>query len=259
MNADMLHFISKIVLGEADDTVHWRLIKYSKGDFEGGVIEAKVKASSVTLGGSPEYEDLIGSLLAELAPDQLEFKISGTIRCSKDQSALLGNIGLGVQMKRAKGKERYEAKLIDKSANAKMLREAYSKLMGECNILLTVKPTSGGKEWSMSTKKDYPRPSTKGELKAPDIDFCKAVLSSSEDLIKRVFSAILPDLRNDTQTSFKQLRVANMYRISEIVLPENREKLGYNEIRTMAKRKGVLTRKISIDGKEVTKEIQFCV
>jgi len=254
----MLHFISKIVLGEADDTVHWRLIKYSKGDFEGGVIEAKTKGGSLALGGSPEYEDLIGSVLAELAPDQLEFKISGTIRSSKDQNVLLRNIGLDVQMKRAKGKERYETKLVDKTANTKMLRETYSKLMGECNILLTIKPTLGGKDWSMSTKKDYPRP-TKGELKAPDIDFCKAVLPSSEDLMKKVFSAILPDLRNDAQTSFKQLRVANQYRISEIVLPENKDKLGYNEIRTIAKRKGVLTRKISIDGKEVTKEIQFCV
>jgi hypothetical protein len=254
----MLHFISKIVLGEADDTVHWRLIKYSKGDFEGGVIEAKVKGGSLTLGGSPEYEDLIGSLLAEHAPDQLEFKISGTIRCSKDQTALLRSIGIDSQMKRAKGKERYETKLIDKAANTQMLREVYDKLMGDCNILLTVKPVEGGKEWSMSTKKNYPRPSTKGELKPSDTDFCKAVLSSSEDVIREVFQAILPDLQDETH-AFKQLRVANVYRINEIVLPENRNKLDFNEIRTIAKRKGVLTRKINIDGKEVAKEIEFCV
>jgi hypothetical protein len=255
----MLHFISKIVLGEADETVHWRLIKYSKGDFEGGVIEAKVKGSSLTLGGSPEYEDLIGAFVAEHAPDQLEFKISGTIRCSEDQSALLRGVGLDAQMKRPKGKERYEAKLIDKAATTKVLREVYSKLMGHCNILLTVKPVSGGKEWSMSTKKDYPRPSTKGELKEPDTDFCKAVLPSSADLIKEVFLAVLPDLGKQAETNFKQLRVANLYRINEIVLPEDREKLGYSEIRMIAKRKGVLTRRMSIDGKEITKEIGFFV
>jgi hypothetical protein len=259
MNPNMLHFISKIVLGEADDTVHWRLIKYSRGNFEGGVIEAKVKGSSITIGGSPEYEDLIGAILAEHAPDQFEFKISGMIRCTKDQSALLNSIGLDAQMKRVKGKERYEAKFIDKTVSTKMLREIYSRLMGECNILLTVKPTAGGKEWSMSTKKDYPRPPTKGELKEPDTDFCKAVLPASEETIREVFSAIIPDLKNEPQTSFKQLRAANLYRINEIILPENKDKLDYNEIRTMAKRKGVLARKISIDGKEVTKEIGFCV
>lgn len=255
----MLHFISKIVLGEADDTVHWRLIKYSRGDFQGGVIEARIKGSSLTLSGSPEYEDLIGSIFAEHAPDQFEFKISGLIRCTKDQSTLLKSIGLDAQMKRAKGKVRYEVKLIDKTANTKMLREIYSRLMGECSILLTAKPAAGGKEWSMSTKKDYPRPPTKGELKGPDTDFCKAVLSSSEDTKRKVFSAILPDLGSETQTNFKQLRVENLYRVDEIVLPENKDKLDYNEVRTTAKRKGVLTRKISIDGNEVTKVFEFCV
>jgi hypothetical protein len=255
----MLHFISKIVLGEADDTVHWRLIKYSRGDFGGGVIEAKVKGNSLAIGGSPEYEDLIGAILAEHAPAESEFKITGMIRCTKDQDAVFRTLGLDAEMKRAKGKERYEAKLVDKTVGAKVLREIYARLMGECNILLTVRLASGGKEWSMSTKKDYPRPPTKGELKEPDTDFCKAVLPASEETIREVFSAIVPDVQNEPETRFKQLRVANFYRINEIVLPENKDKLEFNEIRTIAKRKGVLTRKISIDGNEVTKEIKFCV
>jgi hypothetical protein len=254
----MLHFISKIALGKPDEAVHWRLIKYSKGEFEGGVIEAKVKGTLLTIGGSPEYEDLVGGILAEHAPDQLEFRVSGTIRSKKDQSDLLVSIGLDAEMKQKKGKETYEAKLADKTISTKTLRDIYSKLMDDCSILLTVKPTSGGKEWSMSTKKEYPRPPTKGELKAPDTEFCKAVLPVTDEIMKGVLSAVIPDFKNEFQTKFKQMRVANSYRINEIVLPDEKEKLDYSKIRTKAKRKGVLTRKIEVDGKQLNKEVEFC-
>lgn len=258
MNRSMLHFISKIALGKPDEAVHWRLIKYSKGQFEGGVIEARVKGNSLTIGGSPEYEDLVGGILAEHAPDQFEFIVSGTIRSSKDQSDLLKSIGLGAEMKQKKGKERYEAKFADKTIPAKTLRDIYSKLMDDCNILLTAKPVSGGKEWSMSTKKDYPRQSTKGELKAPDTEFCRAVLPVTEEIMKGVLSTVIPDLKNEFQTTFKQLRVANSYRINEIVLPDEQENLDFGKIRIKAMRKGVLTRKIEVDGKQLIKEVEFC-
>ncbi len=254
----MLHFISKIALGKSDEAVHWRLIKYSKGEFEGGVIEAKVKGNSMTIGGSPEYEDLVGEILAEHAPDQFAFRVSGAIRSSKDQSDLLKSMGLDTEMKQKKGKGRYEAKFADKTISTKTLRDIYFKLMNGCNILLTVKPASGGKEWSMSTKKDYPRPSTKGELKAPDTDFCRALLPVSEEIMKGVLSAVIPDLKNESQTAFKQLRVSNSYRINEIVLPDEKEKLDFGKTRIKALRKGVLTRKIEVDGKQVIREVEFC-
>lgn len=64
----MLHFTSKLALGKPDDAVHQRLVKYSKGDFDGPVIELAVRGKTLTMNGSPEYEDAIGWILASLAP-----------------------------------------------------------------------------------------------------------------------------------------------------------------------------------------------
>lgn len=255
----MLHFTSKLALGKADETVHRRLMKYSKGEFEGPVIEVNIKGKTLAINGSAEYEDLIGWIFAHNAPHQLEFRVTGGIKCVKDQTEVLRNAGLNIQMSKAKGKAMYDAKFSDNVTLAKTLRDVYSKLVSECLVLLSVKPVSGGREWSMSTKKDYPRPPTKGELKGPGTDFCKAVLPVSDELTRGVLSEVVPDFKDEIQGSFKQLKVENYYRINEVVLPEGKEKLGFAEIRLKAKKKGLLVRKATVDGKELIKEVQFCV
>jgi hypothetical protein len=253
----MSHFTSKLALGRPDNAVHMKLIKFSKGDFDGPVIEVSAKGKSLTMNGSAEYEDLIGSILANLAPAQLELKISGSVASNEDQSEILRSIGLDLSMKRHKGKSRYEVKIVEKTLPAERLRDLYSKLMGESTILLTVKPVLGGKDWSMSTKKSYPRPPTKGDLKGPDTGFCKATVPASEEGTRLVLSEIVPDFTNLLQSTFRLLRVSNHYRITDVILPENKEKLGFAEVRIKAKRKGLLARRVSIDGKEYTKEVEF--
>lgn len=255
----MLHFTSKVALGKADETAHRRLVKYSKGEFEGPIIEVNVKGETLAINGSPEYEDLIGWILAHHAPDLLEFRVSGRVKCVEDQTEVLRNAGLDIQMRKAKGKATYEAEFSDNVMLTKTLRDVYSKLAGECLILLTVKPISAGRGWNMSTKKDYPRPPTKGEFKGPRTDFCKAILPVSDQLTKGVLLDVVPDFEDEIQGSFKQLKVENYYRINEVVLPEGKERLSFTEIRLNAKRKGVLFRKVTVDGKELTKEAQFCV
>jgi hypothetical protein len=253
----MSHFTSKLALGKPDDAVHMKLIKFSKGDFDGPVIEASVKGKSLSINGSAEYEDIIGYILASLAPPQLELKVTGSVASKDDQSERLKGIGLDVGMKRPKGKARYEAKIPEKTLPAAKLKDLYSQLMGETIILLTVKPVSGGKEWSMTTKKSYPRPATKGDQKGPDTDFCKAVLPVSDEATRMVFAEIIPDFADLQQSTFKQLMVSNRYRITGVILPENKERLDFAEVRTKAKRKGVLVRKAVVDGKELTKEVEF--
>lgn len=256
---DMMHFTSKLALGKADETVHRRLVKYSKGEFEGPAIEVSVKGKTIAVNGGPEYEDLIGSILVNHAPDQLEFRVSGGMKCTVDESEVLGNAGLGIKTSRKKGKSTYEAKFSDNLIAAKTLRDIYSKLVTTCLLFLTVKPASGGKEWSMTTKKDYPRPSPKGEPKGSGTDFCKAILPASDKLAEDVLSEVVPDFRGEIKGPFKQLKVENLYKISEVVLPEGNERLGFTEIRLKAKKKGVLVRKATVDGRELTKETQFCI
>jgi hypothetical protein len=253
------HFTSKLALGKADETAHRRLVKYSKGEFQGPTIEINAKGRTLAINGSPEYEDLIGRVMAEHAPSEMEFSISGATKCPEDQTDVLRNAGLDIQMSKAKGKDRYEAKLNDDLIPTKALRDIYSGLADDCHILLTIKPASGGREWSMSTKKDYPRPSPKGEIKGSGTDFCKAILPLSDELAKDVLSEVVPDFEGEIKTPFKQLKVENHYTIDEVILPENKEKLSYTEIRLGAKKKGTLVRKATVDGKELTKEKQFCI
>jgi hypothetical protein len=253
----MPHFTSTLAMGKTDDAVHQKLVKYSKGDFDGPVIELNAKGKTLTLNGSPEYEDAIGYIMTSLAPPQLELNVTGTITSAKDQSEWLKNAGLDLVMKKAKGKARYEAKTGEKTLAAQKLRDLYSKLMGESNLLLTIKPVAGGKEWSMSTKKSYPRPTMKGDLKGPDTDFCKAVIPLTDEAVRGVLSELVPDFKNEVHGPFKQLRVANYYRIIDVVLPDNKDRLDFTEVRIRAKRKGVLTRKVTADGTELTKQVEF--
>ena len=255
----MSHFTSKLALGKSDNAVHMKLTKFSKGDFDGPAIEVSAKGKSMTMNGSAEYEDIIGSILANLAPPQLELKISGSVASNNDHSETLRSVGLDLNMKHPKGKTRYEVKIAEKTILAEKLRDLYSKLMGESTILLTIKPVSGGKDWSMSTKKSYPRPATKGDLKGPDTDFCKAVVPVSDEGTRLVLSEVVPDFKDLPQGTFKQLELSNLYRITDVILPENRGELDFAEVRIKAKRKGVLVRKVSIDGREFTKEMEFSV
>jgi hypothetical protein len=254
----MSHFTSKLALGKPDHVVHQKLVKFSKGNFDGPVIEVNAKGKTLIMNGSAEYEDIIGWIMASLAPPQLELKITGSIKSNEDESETLRSLGLDLRMKKPKGKSRYEVKIGEKTLVAEKLKDLYSSLMEESIILLTVKPIPGGKEWSMSTKKSYPRPAMKGDLKGPDTDFCKAVIPVSEEAIKTVLSEVAPDFADVVERSFKQLRVVNLYQISDVILPENEQNLDFAEVRTKAKRKGLLIRKVSVDGKEFTKEVEFC-
>jgi hypothetical protein len=259
LSSGMAHFISKLVLGQADDSVHWRLVKYSKGEFEGNVIEVKARGKSIAISGSPEYEDLIGWILFRYAPAELEFKVTGSIKSAKDHTDILQGVGLDVAMSRPKGKAKYNAKIDGITVPARTMRDVYSSLMDDCNILFTAKIASGEKEWSLTTKKDYPRPSTKGELKEPDTDFCKATLPTSSEAMEGILSEVVPDLRSEFHGPFKQLRVTNSYRVNEIVLPESKGESDAAQVRILAKRKGVLSRKVLVDGKESAREIEFCI
>lgn len=258
MTHSMMHFTLKLALGKADETVHRRLVKYSKGEFEGAAVEVNIKGKMMAINGSPEYEDLIGWILVQHAPDQMDLKVSGKIKCAEDQTEVFRNAGLDTKTDKKKGKGTYEAKFIENVIAAGKLRDIYSKLATTCVILLSVKPVSGGREWSMSTKKDYPRPSPKGESKGPGTDFCKATLPASSELTKDVLSDVVPDFKDEIQGSFKQLKVGNRFKISEVVLPEGNEKLSFSEIRLKAKKKGTLVRKITVDGIERSKETEFC-
>jgi hypothetical protein len=222
-------------------------------------MEVSAKGKTLSMNGSAEYEDIIGSLLANLAPLQMEFKISGSLTSSEDRSDVLRNLGLDLTMKRSKAKSRYEVKISERTLPTEKLRDLYYKLMGKSVILLTAKPVSGSKEWSMSCKKSYPRPGMKGELKGPDTDFCKAIVPASDGALRAVMSEVLPDFSELVHSPFKQLRLSNLYRITDIVLPENKQNLGFSEVRTKAKRKGLLIRKVSVDGQEFSREVDFCV
>lgn len=195
--------------------------------------------------------------LGESCSSQLELRVAGSIRSSENHSESLKGAGLDLEMKKAKGKARYEVKIGEKVLAAEKLRDLYLKLMGQSIILLSVKPVSGGKEWSMNTKKAYPRPAGKGDLKGPDTDFCKAVIPVSEETILRVLSDVVPDFKEEIQSPFKQLRVANLYQITDVILPENKDSLDFTGVRLKAKRKGILTRKVAVDGKEISRKVEF--
>ena len=65
----MQHFLAKIIASNGNDLssdklVHNRLVRYSKGEFDGPALKVTRKGKSITIKASLDYENIIGFLVA---------------------------------------------------------------------------------------------------------------------------------------------------------------------------------------------------
>jgi len=214
-------FIKKIFTGKVDSLVHNQFVRFGKGIYKGRAAISLWKTGRIKLSGSYEYANDFVLLASEF-----NVKFSGLI---------LSRESLGLENEKKKsGLYVYEVSGLEKEKIKEIADRVYYMLL-DCEG-----------EVSLKMKKKLPKPG-KSEEKKIDDKFC--VLETSIDKWQKIKEAFCWDVDG------KRIKISHEYNIEEIVIPEDEK--NPEEMRLKARRKGILLRKIEVDGRIEEKKIGF--
>ena len=223
----MIYFIKKIFQGKEDNSVHDQYVRFSRGIFENKAALNVSRNGKIKISSSYELANDLVPFMAFLAK---KINVSGLLMSKEELKEFSGQ--------KKKGLFIYEIN------NQDMTYEQIERL-AKCAFAMLFDCTADG--ISLKTKKTLPRPSPKSAEKVND-KFCVAQLDTKFwPAVKEEFLFDLPEA--------KKYRILNKYEITEIILPTNEQ--DSEKLRLLAKRKGKVTRKSIVDGKEIVQEKNF--
>ena len=229
-----MHYIKDIFEKNETQHAHNKLIRYSKGEFTGPLIKAKFTPSSVKLSTSFHFIDEILILLANHLGN-VKINIKGSLIWNQDLSSKLQSLGIMYsKVSKARGIFKYT---LDNEVNLKDFVELFSGY----NLLVNFKLENV----SVAMKSSLPKPNK--EITA---DFCKLTLPKEMEKILR------DEFLFDIKEKCKEVQISHIIKVDDIILPVD-EDLDFEMKRRLAKRKGTLYRKITIDSKETLSQVDF--
>ncbi|MFH1290278.1 MAG: hypothetical protein ABIH92_02605 [Nanoarchaeota archaeon] len=215
----MKSVIGKIFSGESDEEVHQQLIRYGKGNYGRRFLISLNKGKKIKIRGSFEWANDFVNFVKE----NKDVKYSGRVLMRKKVEGLDG--------KKKAGSFVYEIS----ESSLEQFEDAFFYLLNvnEPDIVLKI-------------KKKLPKPG-KNEDKIDD-KFCSLDLDLKHwDKVKEIFFWDVPEC--------KKALIEHEFDIQEIILPQGVD--DPVEMRRLAKKKGILKRKIIIGEKEDIKEKAF--
>jgi len=239
----MKFFIKKIFDGEADELVHLQFRKFSRGEFKNkAMVVAKSQAKGIyRISTSPEYANELVRYFAGKLGEEITH-VNGVILTTKKLEDELDFD----DKKLAIGVRKY---IFDRDMSGSQILEICEKYP-TCFIGFSFKV--GDSELKIKPKAPKSaKPSSKGD-NSIKVDFCK-VRTSDRELVKEL-------IFDDEAREFKEVEINHEFDIDEIVVSDElKAEAGedYKKIKDMAKRKGVIVRKLNVDGREVVKEMEF--
>jgi len=268
----MDHFLTKIIKSNGvdlskDKSVHIRFVRYSKGIFDGPALKITRKGKSIAIKASLDYENILGFLVASLMhADTVE--LEGNITTFEDPAPMMEiAIPAGKQGQVLVNEKKATWVLTFSGSWTKTellkIHTAFDQLRGY--ILLSM-ASGGDTSTSFEVKDKIPQPKkSTGSKKvgtdeeadmdkiAKAIKFCTAKFSNEPTIAKEVLDVLVPDMKQDA-SNFKEIVIENNYTISDISIPANAK-----DKRLEAIRKGILSRKVAIDGKAREQTYPFMV
>ena len=245
-----MHFITKIVNGQHDETLHGHFVKFGKGEFDGPIISIDNKRKTISMSCTFGYEDLLLDAFNTFLQDG-EYKVSGVILTHKNETEHLSKFNISSM--------RYKAPLYKVKVNTQLtsqqIKELISPMIYKEYLFLTIKALDKRVKDNFKCKTTFPKPKEQEEGTLPKLDFAKAVIQNTEDAIEWIVTRVVPEIESNTK--FKKIIVQNRFIINELKLPADREKYSATELRKIAVRVGKVIRKITVDGKEIEKEYTF--
>lgn len=220
-------FIKKIFENKIDDSVHKQFVRFGKGTYPGRAVTKITK--------QPEKIKIGTSF--EMANDMVEFcsQLSSNLKCS----------GLVISKEKLDlPNEKKKSGLLEYDINLELSQDKIKAILEKCYACLLDIESPG---ISLKSKKKLPKPGKAGDLKIDD-KFCQLELDIKYwPKVKAEFAFDMPD--------FKKALAVHTYTITDIIMPKGEK--DFEKIRILAKRKGKITRKLTIDKIETQKEKDF--
>lgn len=229
--------IRKIASGKDDEEVHDEFIKFSRGVFNNRyLIEGKKSKNGWAVKTGPEYANFLVRKCLEKIKGNVE--ASGVIVSTFDiRNGMGGHVfSPEEEVKQFMGIKQLK---VNGSIPISRIIEVMQKYPRAFYAL-----TFSGDDFQLKIKAKAPKsakPSTSGEKEA-SADFCSIKTGDRE---------IIEDLFFD-YSDFSEIKVKHVINIKEITLPKGEK--DPVKIRENAVRRGIITRIVNIDGKEIKKE-----
>lgn len=234
-----MNFLSSLISGKKDEKAHSVMNRYGRGTFDGPAAEGSVTTRSLKISGSYLYVPILAEVLANKA--ETDLKISGNIISQDDIQERIEDHGVEVSDVRKWRGYRYK---ISGELSPEDFMDLHSDLWDVA--VLTKAKTKG---FSLSPKSSVPKPK-----KFSDPSFCKLRMPLSDDNKIEAFKAVAPGAEPQT---FEELSVSHLFEINDLVIPEELKGQPASVIRVKAKRKGVITREITVDGQRTEESFNF--
>lgn len=227
--------IKKIFDGVLDDEVHIELLKFGKGEFSSKyLVDAKKQPGKYVIKTGSEFANQLVKMGAEKAIGKI--KVTGVI-----VSTLNLDVPFSKDIKQFMGIKQYK---VDSEIEGFQILDVMKKFPRAFFALSFVLP-----DYELKIKAKAPKsakPSVKGE-KEQKPEFC-SLKTTDLGVVKEIFFDL-----ND----FKEISIRHTIKIDQIVYPKDFTKMKPEEVREQSKRKGIVIRDITIDGKRETKSASF--
>ncbi len=254
-----MDWVAKIINGAADEFAHAKLVKYGIGTHPGPRVRLTVSRSRITFKADLDLEKVFLRTYASTAPEGLH-KVSGQVITYTDRTEEFKALPVPLYFSRSKGKGAPVFKAKVKELVQLSDLKALLDLDGATTFfLLSVSPSDGTKPWKVATKTSFPKrgaPDSGGEEKKKDPTFTKGALANTPEVMQLLLSELLPDMRDSVTEKTKKVAIDHEIVIEDIEVP-NDPSLSFSEKRRLAKKRGRLVRRITVDGDERVLEQEF--
>ena len=230
--------MKKIFDGIFDDEVHNDFLKFGRGEYKNKfMIEGKKQASKWAIKTGPEYVN--GIVASSLEKVSGPIKFSGAIITTMD---IKDEIDFDVvKVSNFQGVRSIKLDTEIEVGIIKGLMEKYPRAFYAL--------TFSGDDFALKVKAKAPKSGKpgKGDEEGPKVDFL-SLKTTNEDILSELFFGV---------GDFKEVRISHDINVTDIVYPSNMDELKPAEVREQSKRKGVVVRRVTIDGNEKTSEAEF--
>ncbi len=232
----MKNTINKIFSGQIDEEVHLEFVKFSRGIFENRyLLEGKKQPEKWGIKSGAEFANYFVRRGLEKTQDKVKFTgaIISTLDLTKD---------ITFEIADKKGYMGIKKWAIDSEIETKKIMDLMNKYP---KVFFALSFSLPGFELKIKAKAPKSgKPGAKGE-EEPKAEFCS---------LKTTDKSIVEDLFFDFLT-FKEITIKHTLEIKDIEIPEGEK--DPVKMRENAKRKGIVKRIITLDGKQETKQKDF--
>jgi hypothetical protein len=263
----MEHYLSTILAAKGKDLsaikpVHNRFVRYSKGSFDGPTMKLTRKGKSITVKAGVDYENILGFLVFSNIKAN-EVSVEGNITAFEDPKPAMGAAIPAAKQDQVLMDEKTNNWTLEFTGNwtKPELTKIYDVFDSRRGYILLSLSDAADSSISFKVSPKPPRPKKKADGKSDDdeasdtdkiakaVKFCTAKLPNEPGTLASVLEMLLPDVKKEA-ANFKDVTIENIYTINDITVPATAK-----DKRIEAIRKGVMVRKITIDG--VTKSIEY--